>query len=146
MAVTRPVTVEAVGDDFALVDGLWLSGARMARHLRQAHRAWAFVAQREEEIPALIAGLKAGPDEWIIGISPGIHEGWPIGDREAIYSLASVSPSDAPLCGLLLAIDASNCGECGAGCTHCGTNDPAAALYGQHAAQDIAIDDPVGSV
>lgn len=136
MAVVRPVTVEAVGDDFALVEGLWLTGARMARHLRQAHRAWAFAAQREEEVPALIARLDAGPDEWIIGIAPGLHVGWSREDWDAMCSLAGVAPQDAPLCGLLLAIEAPNCGACGQGCTHCATNAHGMALY------DIATADP----
>lgn len=129
MAVTalpyvRPVVIEALGDDFALVSGQWLQGARMAAHLKQAHSLWVFAVARDEDIPPLAQSLAVGDGDWIVGITPGKAPGWPKGDRDVLRQLAEADfPADATV-GLLLAIDAPDCGHCGADCEGCHATNP----------------------
>lgn len=125
MAMTRvcEVAIEALGDDFAQVSGVWLEGTRVAAHLEKAGRIWAFAAPDGDAAAALLAELPCGDDERVIGIAPGAQMGWMRAERAKVFALLGEPPEESAVVGLAMAIPAPDCAACrGDGiCGGCGT-------------------------
>lgn len=104
----REVRVEALGDDFALVSGQWLTGRRIAGALALAERVWAFSAADMDALAADIGMLSQETGGLIVGIEPGKQPGWTAEDREAVAGLAG-GPSEG-IVGFLLQTEMPACG------------------------------------
>ncbi|MDR0897855.1 MAG: hypothetical protein LBN04_08365 [Oscillospiraceae bacterium] len=110
----REVTIDALGDDFALLSGEWFEGTRLAALLGDARRVWAFVAtagqppQIDPDDPLAVWWLqKLGEDAvhdamarftaemnaqaeagtHVNTISPGSLVDWPITQQRPLFSL-----------------------------------------------------------
>lgn len=135
MALIREVSIDALGDDFAYVSGQWLSGARVAQHLRMAYRVWAFAAADEGETKALMDSVATAARR-VIGIVPGARPEWDASERAAVAALLDMPVPEEAIAGLLLEIDAPDCRACARRnrkrgiCGGCGaTNEAGEALY-----------------
>lgn len=125
MAVTdegaaRALVLEATGDDFALVSGVFLHGARVAAHLRDARQVWVFAAPDDEAAVRLMDSLPAEDGTRVIGIVPGAAEGWDASQRETLLRLLGGVIPGAWTVGLALGIDPPDCAACPRhGCETC---------------------------
>lgn len=111
-AIIREVQIDALGDDFAMLSGVWFEGARIAEVLADAKRVWAYLATAGEK-PDL------HPDDPMVGwwlqtlgemavheatrgmmdaisvpeglalssIAPGSLGDWPITQQQPLFSL-----------------------------------------------------------
>lgn len=136
MAITdglRPVRLEALGDDFAQVEGEWLQGVRIAQHLARAIDVWAFSASDVEDVEHLLDAMRGQTGLHAIALSPGMHPDWPIDDEAAVRRLLPAGQAHAAVVGLLMTLPPPDCacphrGNC-AQCGGCGTNAACPALY-----------------
>lgn len=104
----RALVVEAVGDDFAQLSGVWFDGARVAAHVAGADRVWAFAALNLDDATEAYAALQEGAGKRIIGLLV----------PEARALLEDGVPEDATV-GLLLSVDAPDCANCPGTCIGC---------------------------
>lgn len=126
----RPVRVEALGDDFALVEGQWLRGTRIAQHLANADAVWAFYVDDVEAVAALIDNLAAREGKRVIGLAPGRNPEWAAGQGECIRAMFTPPPPQSACVGLLMALPSPVCacphrqGDCPGKCGGCGGTNP----------------------
>ncbi len=108
----REVTVEAIGDDFALVSGEWFAGERVASLLKDATRIWALVGTAGEKpafdasdvleswwvqtlgedavheaMAKFTASMPCPEGEHLSTISPGSLPDWPITEQQPLFRL-----------------------------------------------------------
>lgn len=108
----RELTVDALGDDFAMLSGEWFDGPRLGRLLSESTQAWAYVATAgdspagpeddllttwwlqklgEDAVHAatdrLPGELPCGEAEHISAISPGSLPDWPITEQQPLFRL-----------------------------------------------------------
>ena len=108
----QEVTIDALGDDFAMLSGEWFEGPRVATVLRDARQCWAFVATAGEKpahdpsdvltawwlqalgenavhqaIVAFVASMPCGEGEHLSTISPGSLPDWPITEQIPLFRL-----------------------------------------------------------
>lgn len=146
MAVVRPegsairqLSVEALGDDFALLSGEWFDSPRVAQFAKDADRIWAFSALTEEDAGRCMDWLPQVPGRRIVGIAPGVQPGWGKEGRETVLRLLDVPAAEHAIVGLLFSVEDKACpcphkteknSGCAGGCGGCqGTKTACGALY-----------------
>lgn len=131
----RELSIQVVGDDFALLSDQWFSGRRVADHVRVAKRAWAFAAASRCEASVLAGKVRASSGYLIVGLIPG-QNGWVPTEGDApVRALLGPEKSAQDVVGLILEVE---CPQCACphrpdGCAKCGgchaTNDMDISLY-----------------
>lgn len=136
----KELTIEAVGESFAMLSGCWLQSARVAQYVQNARMVWAFAVRSQADAVALAEQLGEHTGLCVAGLAPGMHPDWPAEDRCAILGILSMTEEATPayVAGLLIGIEEQACGCSGcpsrqSGCTRCkgcdGTKDTSEALY-----------------
>ncbi|MCL1965000.1 MAG: hypothetical protein FWF69_08070 [Firmicutes bacterium] len=126
-AWVRTLSLEALGDDFAMLSGAWFEGAPLAAVLSLARRVWAYVVTAAAEpinskdarearwlaslgeeavrgaLERICADLSTDAEEAVFAISPGASEAWPASQREPLLHLfANVETGATPTGNRLL--------------------------------------------
>lgn len=122
MAVELPMlkalSIDATGQDFAMMSGEWLENERVAAFVSRAERAWVFAVRDPSEISTLMEQVADDPGARLVCLLPGAHPEWDASGHEILLRLLGGLPIEDVTVGLLLLMNAG-CGGCDKSETNC---------------------------
>ncbi len=123
----RAVTIDALGDDFAMLSGEWFEGARVAGLLQNATKAWMYVATAgkppatdeaeplegwwtqmfgesavHEAVSKFLAEMPVGEGEHLSTLSPGSLPDWPISEQRPLFRVLGAENAGVALTDMCL--------------------------------------------